>query len=91
MRPAAPDKGNPPPVYPPESARLREQGIVTLRVHVAADGSVAGVEIEKSSGSPRLDRAASVQIASVWHFKPALNQGHAVPDVFDLSINFVLD
>jgi protein TonB len=91
LRPAELGRGNPPPVYPPEAARLGEHGLVTLRIHVAADGSVAGVDVIRSSGSPLLDRAAADQVASVWHFRPAIRDGHPVPDMFDLNIDFTLD
>lgn len=76
--------------YPIEALRNREQGTVILRVLVGADGSVLGVEIEKSSGSRSLDRAAREAVAK-WRFHPATRNGVArsawasVPVTFNLK------
>jgi protein TonB len=48
----------PSPSYPAESRNSREQGLVVLRITVNATGRPMHVEILKSSGYPRLDRAA---------------------------------
>jgi periplasmic protein TonB len=65
---------NPKPAYPPVSRRLREQGVVVLKVNVRADGSVANALIEKHSGSVRLDDAALAAVRR-WNFVPA-RRGH---------------
>ena len=76
--------------YPLEALRNREQGTVILRVLVGADGSVLGVEIEKTSGSRSLDRAAREAVAK-WRFHPAARNGVAhsawasVPVTFNLQ------
>lgn len=76
--------------YPIEALRNREQGTVVLRVLVGADGSVLGVEIEKTSGSRSLDRAAREAVGK-WRFHPATRNGVAhsawasVPVTFNLS------
>ena len=76
--------------YPLEALRNREQGTVLLRVLVGTDGSVLGVEIEKSSGSRSLDRAAREAVAK-WRFHPATRNGVAhsawasVPVTFNLQ------
>ena len=76
--------------YPIEALRNREQGTVILRVLVGADGSVLGVEIEKTSGSRSLDRAAREAVAK-WRFHPATRNGLAhsawasVPVTFNLK------
>ncbi|HST28140.1 MAG TPA: TonB family protein [Rudaea sp.] len=76
--------------YPIEALRNREQGTVILSVLVGADGSVLGVEIEKTSGSRSLDRAAREAVAK-WRFHPAMRNGVAhsawasVPVTFNLS------
>ena len=44
--------------YPPESRAAGEQGVVILRLTVDGNGRPTGVSIAKSSGHPRLDRAA---------------------------------
>lgn len=61
---------NPKPAYPAISRRLNEQGRVTLRVHVAADGSAREVQLHASSGSPRLDESALATVRR-WKFVPA--------------------
>ena len=45
--------------YPAESRAAGEQGVVVLRVTVDARGRPTAVRIGKSSGHPRLDRAAA--------------------------------
>jgi periplasmic protein TonB len=62
------------PIYPPDALRRGEQGVVVLRVAVAADGTVDRVEIEHSSGSSRLDRAARDAVRQ-WRFRPPLVGG----------------
>ncbi len=76
--------------YPVDAWRRHEQGTVILRVLVDADGNVLTVEVETSSGSPRLDRAARDAVKS-WRFNPAKHGGVAlsawarVPVSFNLS------
>jgi protein TonB len=89
LHPATAETGNPPPLYPAESVRLKEHGLVTLRLHVTAEGTVSAAEVAISSGSPRLDQAA-VAGMSAWHFRPALRDGRPVPDVIELSAAFNL-
>lgn len=61
---------NPAPDYPPLARRLREQGTVKLRVLVTPEGQARQVELEESSGSPRLDAAARSAVTR-WRFVPA--------------------
>jgi protein TonB len=76
--------------YPIDALRRHEQGTVVLRVLVDAGGNVLTVEIETSSGSPRLDRAARDAV-KLWSFNPAKHGGVAlsawarVPVTFNLS------
>ncbi len=49
---------NPKPIYPPLSIEMEETGTVRLRVQVSAQGLPLAVELEQTSGFPRLDRAA---------------------------------
>lgn len=76
--------------YPIDAMRRHEQGTVILHVLVDADGKVLTVEIETSSGSPRLDRAARDAVR-LWRFNPAKHGGVAlrawarVPVSFNLS------
>jgi len=61
---------NPAPVYPAISRRLYEQGHVSLRVLVDAQGMASQLEIHASSGSQRLDSAA-MEAVRRWKFVPA--------------------
>jgi protein TonB len=76
--------------YPRESLINHEQGTVILRVLVSAEGLVQVVEIEKTSGYIRLDRAARDAVKG-WSFHPALRNGAAqsawalVPVTFNLQ------
>jgi TonB family protein len=77
------------PVYPAQSRRNGEQGTVVLRVLVKADGSASAVEVKVSSGFRRLDQSAAEAVKS-WSFKPAMRDGKAIDDWYELSIPFKL-
>jgi len=80
---------NPAPVYPALSRRIGEEGRVVLRVFVDASGRPNQVQINSSSGSPRLDQSAQDTVAR-WKFFPAQRGAEAtgawvlVPIVFNL-------
>ncbi|HTY99812.1 MAG TPA: energy transducer TonB [Rhodocyclaceae bacterium] len=80
---------NPKPVYPSLSRRLGEQGTVSLRVHVAVDGSALGVELSQTSGHSRLDSAARDAVAR-WRFVPARRGDRAVDSWVVVPITFQL-
>ncbi len=63
------------PVYPAMSRRLGEEGIVSLLVLVGADGIVTEVRLEKSSGFPRLDEAATNAAKNTSRFVPGKVNG----------------
>lgn len=90
LRPATADTGNLPPQYPPGAGERGEQGTVGVRMHVDTLGLVSSVEIVRSSGYPRLDRAAQIALRA-WHFAPALKDGRPVEDTVELNINFKLE
>ena len=79
----------PAPRYPVESRRIREQGLVMLRVLIDATGHAKAVEIYKSSGHPRLDEAAR---AAVTHavFKPYIDGGIARAAAAMVPVEFSL-
>lgn len=80
---------NPKPSYPPLSRKLGEMGKVFLRVLVNPDGSVARLELNRSSGYERLDRSA-LNTVQEWRFVPA-RQGHqAISGWVIVPINFTL-
>jgi protein TonB len=74
---AVPYGSNLPPRYPPEASAAGWRGDVLLRLRVAPDGSVAGVEVLRGSGHAVLDRAA-VEAAAAWRFFPGRRGGVAV-------------
>jgi protein TonB len=83
---------NPAPAYPALSRRLAEEGEVRLKVLVSAAGLPARIELARSSGSDRLDRAARDAVAR-WRFIAA-RQGELnieawvlVPVIFRLQEN----
>lgn len=80
---------NPAPVYPYQSRRTGEQGRVVLRVLVSAAGGAEKVEIQTSSGSPRLDQAA-LEAVRAWRFVPARQGEQAVEAWVAVPINFKL-
>jgi len=80
----------PPPSYPSAALRAGQQGTVTLRVEVDAQGVPVAVSIEQSSGSRALDNAARQQVLRHWRFVPALRDGTAVPAVGRIPISFSL-
>lgn len=81
---------NPKPVYPALSRRLGEEGRVLLRVRVGPNGLPQNVDVQTSSGSPRLDLAA-VDTVRRWQFVAARLGDEAiaasvlVPIVFSLK------
>lgn len=64
----------PAPQYPPESRRIREQGLVVLRVLIDESGHAKAIEVYRSSGHPRLDEAARRAVARAV-FKPYVDGG----------------
>lgn len=64
----------PPPRYPLEARRRREQGTVVLNVLLSIDGRVFEISVDRSSGSDRLDKAALAAV-SRWRWSPTLQSG----------------
>jgi periplasmic protein TonB len=83
-------RGNPLPVYPAMSRRLGEQGVVVLRVLIDANGRAVDVQIQRSSGSGRLDQAALEAIRE-WRFVPARRGGKPVPEWYEWRWEFRLN
>ena len=78
-----------PPRYPPQAVRQRQEGEVVLRVLVGIDGSPAQIEIEKSSRSRLLDRAAMDAVRE-WKFNPGMRDGKAIQSWVLVPISFKL-
>src|SRR5208337_2004807 len=81
---------NPPPPFPESARRNNQQGAVLLRVLVAADGSVARIEVLKSSGFGALDGAAYETVRRRWRFVPAERNGVPVASWVLVPIRFAL-
>jgi protein TonB len=77
----------PQPDYPPIAKRMGEEGKVMLRVLVSEHGRPEKVDVQKSSGSARLDEAAR-QAALRAVFKPHLEDGRPVAVYALIPINF---
>lgn len=80
----------PQPDYPPVSRRMGEEGKAILRVLVNLQGRPERIEVQKSSGSPRLDEAAR-QAVSRATFKPFTEDGKPVAAYAIVPIKFQLD
>jgi protein TonB len=81
---------NPPPVYPPASRRLEEEGKVTLRVHITVEGLADEVLLHRGSGFERLDRAA-LEAVRRWRFTPARRGREKLPGWVLVPIQFRLE
>ncbi|MGQ9685348.1 MAG: energy transducer TonB, partial [Thiobacillaceae bacterium] len=81
---------NPKPPYPALSRRMREEGVVRLNILVNPDGSVARLEVARSSGYPRLDESAMKTVQSSWRFEPARQAGKPVAAWVIVPIRFTL-
>lgn len=64
----------PKPEYPKMSRRMLEEGVVTLRFLIGADGHVIQSEVEKTSGFRGLDEAARNAL-SKCQFQPGKTEG----------------
>ncbi len=81
---------NPAPEYPSLSRRKGEEGRVLMKVLVSADGASEDVQIEKSSGSDRLDNAA-VSAVKRWRFIPAKKNNQPLSAYVLVPMKFSLD
>jgi protein TonB len=81
---------NPKPPYPRLSKKLREEGTVLLRALINPDGSVAKLELLKSSGYERLDTSAYNTVKNSWKFEPARQNGQPVAEWVNFPVEFTL-
>jgi protein TonB len=78
------------PPYPEQSRRMGQQGTVTLRVSIGADGVVTDTQIVQSSGVPELDQAALAWVKSHWKYKPAMQNGQPIASTAEAAVVFNL-
>jgi TonB family protein len=72
-------------VYPLAAAEKQLQGQVWLRLHITVSGDVN--EVDVLSGDPILAQAA-VSAGKKWKFKPYIKNGHAVPVLYKMPMDF---
>jgi protein TonB len=80
----------PSPRYPPQSRRLREQGLVVLKVLIDERGTACEIEIESSSGHVRLDDAAREAVRRAA-FRPYVEDGAPRRALVLIPIEFSLN
>jgi periplasmic protein TonB len=78
------------PPYPTEARLAKAEGTTLLRVHVAADGSIDDVQVERSAGHSALDRAAAEAVRQ-WRFEPARSGSVAVAVWVLIPVQFRLE
>ncbi|MEQ1597822.1 MAG: energy transducer TonB [Methylotenera sp.] len=81
---------NPAPDYPAMSRRAGEEGRVVMKVLVSTEGLADEVQIEKSSGSERLDDAA-MNAVKKWRFIPAKKNNQPLSAYVLVPMKFSLD
>ena len=74
----------PRPVYPKSALRNEEQGTVTLRFTIGANGRLLQQQVARSSGFADLDRAALSALSHCW-FRPASIDGRPVQSPMDIQ------
>jgi TonB family protein len=77
-----------PPLYSDEGRDQRIEGIVTVEVRVAADGSVKGLQVLKGLGHG-LDENALLAVRD-WRFVPARRNGFAIESSTSIDVEFSL-
>ena len=82
---------SPEPEYPPLSLRMGEEGTVLLHVLINESGRPTRVDIQKTSGSSRLDEAARQTVLRKYLFQPYIKDGKAVAVYVDFSVGFGLN
>lgn len=75
--------------YPSEALDKKVEGTTALTFKVLADGTVDGVNVATSAGSPDLDDAA-VKCVSTWHYRPAVKNGEIVEAAWKASVKWKL-
>jgi protein TonB len=77
--------------YPSSALRREEQGTVTMRITIGANGRVEACSVTRSSGSSALDDAACRGMQRYARYNPALNAaGNPISATTSQSIRYVL-
>jgi protein TonB len=75
------------PVYPQDLIAGGVEGRVMLRVDISETGQVLAMEIENSSGHPRLDQSAMAAVRD-WRFVPGRRNGRPAPMTVIVPVSF---
>jgi protein TonB len=78
------------PAYPAQARRLRQEGVVVLRLFIGAAGELDRIEVARSSGHRLLDEAA-VAAERKSRFRPATVEGRPVPCQAEVPYRFELE
>jgi TonB family protein len=80
----------PKPHYPLSSRRLREEGVVVVRLCISPSGGVERSHIQKSSGHQNLDHSA-LSALSKWRFSASsMSQKSSPEGCFRFPVQFTL-
>jgi TonB family protein len=79
---------DPDPEYSEEARKAKYQGTVVLWLVVAPDGKPQDIKVQRSLGMG-LDEKA-IEAVRQWRFEPAKKDGHAVPVMINVEVNFRL-
>jgi protein TonB len=75
--------------YPKRAREMGWEGTVLLLVEVRADGTVADVKVEQTSGHALLDQAAIAAVQG-WRFAPERDGGFPKSSIGEVPVRFVL-
>jgi TonB family protein len=75
------------PSYTLDWARTEMEGAIRLGLRISPTGNTYQLEIEQSSGSPKLD-ATAVEAAKSWKFMPASWQGRSIDSKVTVELTF---
>ncbi len=78
------------PTYPPMSRRRGETGTAYVHFIIGVTGKIESVQLQKSSGYPRLDEAA-LDATRASTCPPYIENGQAIRAAHTLPFNFTLD
>lgn len=77
--------------YPPKSLVANEQGMVSFKVEVLANGKARNCEVVSGSGFPALDKATCDQVVTRATFVPATNAaGKPINSTLSGSMNWTI-
>ena len=78
------------PPYPELSVRMEEEGTTLLEVRIEPNGAISDAMVISSSGSPRLDSAASDHVKSEWRWQTPMKDCQPIPIRTRVSIKWSL-